>query len=187
MATARAFLIAANELEAGGFKSMNENTVQPGKYVAVSYTIYDENGQLLEDCEQPVGFVYGSATELLDGIDAAIRGRQQGDVFEVALPPGQGFGMRDPALLFTDRLDNVPEDYRHVGAEVEMTNESGETRTFYVSRIEDGNVTIDGNHPLAGRSLVVRVRITEVRDARIEDMRDESADEGAMPPSRRLH
>ena len=55
--------------------------------------------------------------------------------------------------------------FRRVGAEVAMQNEAGEVKTFYVTRIEDGKLTVDGNHPLAGKSLFVRVNILEVRDA----------------------
>ena len=47
-----------------------------------------------------------------------------------------------------------------------MQNDQGETKVFYVTQIADGEVTVDGNHPLAGKELTVRVVITEVRDAR---------------------
>ena len=50
-----------------------------------------------------------------------------------------------------------------------MRNEEGETKTFYVTRIEDGTLTIDGNHPMAGKTLTVNLKILEVRDARPED------------------
>jgi FKBP-type peptidyl-prolyl cis-trans isomerase SlyD len=45
-----------------------------------------------------------------------------------------------------------------------MQNDAGEVKTFYVTEIEDGQLTVDGNHPFAGRSLRVKVRIKEVRD-----------------------
>ena len=51
-----------------------------------------------------------------------------------------------------------------------MRNDAGEAKTFQVTRIEGGKLTVDGNHPLAGRNLVVRVKILEVRDATMEDM-----------------
>ena len=54
-------------------------------------------------------------------------------------------------------------------AEVQMQNESGEAKTFYVTKIEDQKLTVDGNHPLAGKALKVQVKILEVRDATIED------------------
>jgi FKBP-type peptidyl-prolyl cis-trans isomerase SlyD len=51
-----------------------------------------------------------------------------------------------------------------------MESESGELKTFYVTRIGDGTLTIDGNHPLAGKSLKVHVRIQEVRDPTVDEI-----------------
>jgi FKBP-type peptidyl-prolyl cis-trans isomerase SlyD len=145
---------------------MTEETIQPGKYVALTYTIEDEQGQVVEQHDMPLGFVYGSDTELIGGMDEAVAGKRAGDQVEVGVPPEQGFGARDPSLTFTDAIDNVPPQFRQVGAEVQMQNDQGETKSFFVTRIEDGQVTVDGNHPLAGKQLIVRVTITEVRDAR---------------------
>ena len=75
------------------------------------------------------------------------------------------------AIEFTDDLENVPEQFRYVGAEVPMQNSEGETKTFYVSKIEDGKLTVDGNHPLAGKTLTLRVKILDVRDSTEEDIR----------------
>ena len=86
------------------------------------------------------------------------------------VPPEDGFGAHDPDLTFSDDLQNVPPQFHRVGAEVLMQSESGDSKTFYVTRIEDGKLTVDGNHPLAGKTLKVRVNILEVRDATIEDM-----------------
>jgi FKBP-type peptidyl-prolyl cis-trans isomerase SlyD len=57
-----------------------------------------------------------------------------------------------------------------LGAEVQMQNQEGETKTFYVSKIEGDKLTVDGNHPLAGKTLKVMIKIVEVRDATVEDM-----------------
>jgi FKBP-type peptidyl-prolyl cis-trans isomerase SlyD len=144
---------------------MNNEKVKPGKYVSISYTIRDDAGNVVEQHDLPIGFVYGSDTELIGGMDKAIAGKVAGDEVEVDLPPQETFGEHDPELTFVEELDNVPPQFRHVGAEVQMQNEAGETKTFYISRIEDGKVTIDGNHPLAGKTLKVHVKILEVRDA----------------------
>lgn len=145
---------------------MCEHIIGPGKYVALTYSIVDEHENLLEQHDVPVGFVYGSDTALIGGMDQAVLGKRTGDHVEIHLAPEQGFGEHDPNLTFTDHIDNVPEQFRHVGAEVQMKNEQGEMRSFHVSRIEDGELTIDGNHPLAGKHLTVRALITEVRDSR---------------------
>jgi FKBP-type peptidyl-prolyl cis-trans isomerase SlyD len=144
---------------------MSEQVVKFGKYVALTYSISDERGGVLEQYDLPVGFVYGSDTELIGGMDKAIKGKVAGDTVEVTVPPEQGFGEHDPDLTFTDDVENVPPQFRRVGAEVAMQNEAGEVKTFYVTRIEDGKLTVDANHPLAGKPLIVRVNILEVRDA----------------------
>ena len=145
---------------------MSKEKVQPGKYVTITYSITDDEGNVVEQHDLPIGFVYGSDTELIGGMDQAILGKQAGDSVEVNLSPDQAFGEHDPDLTFTDDIENVPPQFRRVGAEVQMQNEAGDTKTFYISRIENGKVTVDGNHPLAGKSLKVKVNILEVRDAK---------------------
>ncbi|NCA89547.1 MAG: peptidylprolyl isomerase [Gammaproteobacteria bacterium] len=161
---------------------MSEERIQDGKYVSLTYRIADETGGVLEHSDLPVSFIVGGNQELIGGMDAAIRGKQAGDEVNFELSPEQGFGHHDPDLTFADDINNVPPQFRHVGAEVQMQNEAGEIKTFFVSRIENGRLTIDGNHPLAGKRLQVHVRISEVREATREDL----AQDGqacAIPPA----
>ncbi|MCB1791905.1 MAG: FKBP-type peptidyl-prolyl cis-trans isomerase [Gammaproteobacteria bacterium] len=145
---------------------MSDDTIRAGKYVGLTYTIFDEQENIVEQHDMPIGFVYGSDTELIGGMDKAVAGRRAGDQVEVEVTPEQGFGDHDPSLTFTDDIENVPPQFLQVGAEVQMQNDAGESRSFFVTRIAHGKVTIDGNHPLAGKHLKVRVSIVEVRDAR---------------------
>ena len=145
---------------------MSDDIIQPGKYVALTYTIHDEQDNVVEQHDMPIGFVYGSDTELIGNMDKAVAGKRLGDQVEVKVPPEQGFGERDPSLTFTDKLENVPPQFHQLGAEVQMQNDKGETKSFFVTKIENGELTVDGNHPLAGKHLLVRVTITEVRDAK---------------------
>jgi len=145
---------------------MTDEIIQPGKYVSLTYAIVDNRGDIVEQHDVPVGFVYGSDTALIGNMEKAVVGKRAGDQVEVRVPPEHGFGEHDPRLTFTDDIENVPPQFRRIGAEVQMQNDRGETRNFYVTRIEDGQVTVDGNHPLAGKDLTIRVAITEVRDAR---------------------
>jgi FKBP-type peptidyl-prolyl cis-trans isomerase SlyD len=149
---------------------MSREVIQPGKYVSLTYTISDTEGNLLEQNDLPVNYVHGGETELVGGMDRAVAGRATGDEVEMTVPPDDGFGSHDPGLTFTDDVDNVPPQFRRLGAEVQMQNESGDAKTFIVTRIENGKLTVDGNHPLAGKTLIVRVKILEVRDATMEDM-----------------
>jgi FKBP-type peptidyl-prolyl cis-trans isomerase SlyD len=103
-------------------------------------------------------------------MDKAVAGKSVGDQVEVIVEPDDGFGAHDPNLTFTDDIANVPEQFRYLGAEVQMQNSEGDVKSFYVTRIEDGKLTVDGNHPLAGKNLKVNVTILEVREATPEDM-----------------
>jgi FKBP-type peptidyl-prolyl cis-trans isomerase SlyD len=159
---------------------MSEQIIRPGKYVSLTYSIADDAGEILEQTDLPVGYIHGGNTELIGGLDEAVSGKQAGDRFELTLDPDQGFGPHDPNLTFTDNVENVPPEYRYVGAEVPMQNESGEMKTFYVTRIGEETLTIDGNHPLAGKSLRVEVQIREVRDPTAEEIAQDGA-AGALP------
>lgn len=148
---------------------MSKQAIAPGKYVSLSYTIGDGLGSVLEQHDIPVHYIYGGEQELIGGMDRAVLGKCAGDVIELEVPPEEGFGPHDPSLTFTDDLQNVPPQFRHVGAQVQMQNESGDVREFYVREIRDGKLTVDGNHPLAGKTLHVKVVIHEVRDATPQD------------------
>jgi FKBP-type peptidyl-prolyl cis-trans isomerase SlyD len=145
---------------------MSDDVVRTGKYVSLTYTIVDDKGEVVEQHDLPVGYVHGSDTQLIGDMDKAITGHRVGDMVQLTVPPEQGFGDRDESLTFTDDLDNVPPEFRRIGAEVVMENDRGESRTFYVTRIADGKLTVDGNHPLAGQQLKINVKIHEVRDAK---------------------
>jgi len=148
---------------------MSRETIQPGKFVSLTYSICDLGGNVLEQSDLPVNYIHGGETELIGGMDKAVAGKTEGDEVSLTLTPAQGFGDHDPSLTFTDDLENVPPQFRHLGAEVQMQSESGEVKSFFVTRIENGKLTVDGNHPLAGKDLLVKVKILEVRDATRED------------------
>ena len=119
---------------------------------------------MLEQSGLPVSYIHGGQTELIGGMDRAVVGKRAGDRVQFEVGPDQGMGPYDPDLTFTDVIDNVPPQFRHVGAEVQMQSESGDIKTFYVTKIENGQLTLDGNHPLAGKNLRIRMEIKKVRD-----------------------
>ncbi len=149
---------------------MSQQTVKNGKFVSLTYAISDIDGNLLEHNDLPVSYIFGGQSELLGGMDRAVIGRKAGEVVEVTVPPEKGFGPHDPDLTFTDDIENVPPQFRRLGAEVQMQNEAGEVKNFYVTKIENGRLTVDGNHPMAGKTLKIRVSILEVRDPTPEDL-----------------
>ncbi|MCG7906528.1 MAG: FKBP-type peptidyl-prolyl cis-trans isomerase, partial [Candidatus Thiodiazotropha taylori] len=140
------------------------------KFVSLSYMIQDMDGNVLEQSDLPVGYIHGGETELIGGMDQAVLGKAQGEEVTMTIPAENGFGEYNPDLVITDNIENVPVELRQLGAEVQMQNEAGEVRSFYVTKIEGDRLTVDGNHPLAGKTLQVKLKILQVRDASQEDM-----------------
>ena len=137
--------------------------------MAITYSIIDESGAILEQSDIPVYYVHGGPNDMFPDIEAALDGCTLGDSVEVVLPPEKAFGYHDPAMTFTDDIANVPPEFRRVGAEVEMQNDRGETRSFFVSKIEGDKLTVDGNHPFAGKTLTYAVTVADIRDASEEE------------------
>jgi FKBP-type peptidyl-prolyl cis-trans isomerase SlyD len=148
---------------------MSKETIKTGKFVSLTYSICDVAGNVLEQSDLPVNYIHGGETELIGGMDNAVAGKGPGDEVSISVSPEDGFGPHDPNLTFTDDVENVPPQFRQLGAEVQMQNESGEVKSFFVTKIENGKLTVDGNHPLAGKELKVHVKILEVRDATQDD------------------
>lgn len=147
-------------------------TVANNKLVYITYSILDARGMIVEQHDVPVGYVQGANSGILPAIESAVAGRKIGERVEISLTPEEGYGLRDESLVFTDDLDNVPEQFRRVGAEVMFENASGETKVFYVTAIEDGKLTLDGNPSLAGQSVTCLVNVIDIRDATPEEIRN---------------
>ena len=102
--------------------------IQDGKFVELTYQVADkQSGHVLTSVEFPLGYVHGHNEILAPSVHKALEGRCAGDVIEVPIDGNRIFGPRDESLVFTDRLDNVPDDYRQVGTSILMENDKGET------------------------------------------------------------
>ncbi len=126
----------------------------------------------MEQSDLPISYVHGGQSDLFEKVEHSLEGHKAGDSVSVFLAPDEAFGDRDPSLTYTDDIGNVPEEFRHIGAEVEMHNERGEVRKFVVSRIADGKLTVDGNHPMAGKNITFHIKIVAVRAATPDEVFD---------------
>ena len=157
--------------------------VKQGMVVSISYTLNDEHGNLFEYRDLPVSYLHGSGVDLFPKIEQALAGKAIGDKVSITLSPEEGFGERDPRLQFTDVLSSVPEEYRHIGAEIEAESDKGESRVFFVTRIEDGKITFDANHPLAEQTVDFLVTVVGIRPASDDEMLRGTPDpDPSLPP-----
>jgi FKBP-type peptidyl-prolyl cis-trans isomerase SlyD len=145
--------------------------IQNNKYVELAYRVIDKkSGEILIAVEFPIGYVHGANDILMPSVTKDLEGKSAGDVIEVSFNGDQIYGARDESLVFTDYIENVPEEYRKVGTTIMAENDKGKARSFIVTRIDDKTLTLDGNHPLCGREIVFKLEILNVRDATEEEI-----------------
>jgi FKBP-type peptidyl-prolyl cis-trans isomerase SlyD len=146
--------------------------IRDGLFVELIYKVTDrESGYVLSCVEFPLGYVHGHNEILAPSVHKALEGKFAGDVIEVPIDGDRIFGPRDESLVFTDRIENVPVEYRQVGTAILMENDQGRTRSFFVTRMDADTLTLDGNNPLCGRQVVFRLQILTVRHATDEEMK----------------
>ena len=146
--------------------------IRDGSLVELTYKVIDsKSGHVITRVEFPLGYVHGHNEVLAPSVHRELEGKSAGDVIEVPIDGNRIFGPRDESLVFTDRLENIPEEYRQVGTSIIMENDKGKARTFLVTRMDEQTLTVDGNNPLCGREVVFALEILSVRDATEEEMR----------------
>ncbi|MBK5929017.1 FKBP-type peptidyl-prolyl cis-trans isomerase [Halochromatium salexigens] len=152
-------------------KQANPQRIEDDKFVELTYRVVDQKTEdVLTTVDFPLGYVQGRNAVLAPQVMAELEGRSAGETIRIPIDCTDLYGPRDESLVITDRIDNVPVDYREVGTEILMENDKGDTKRFFVTRMDDKTLTIDGNHPLCGRQVVFELEILSVRDASEEEI-----------------
>ena len=139
--------------------------ISKNKYVEFTYSITNDEGQIIEQVEMPVNYVHGVKMGLWPKLEDALENKKIDDQVNVTFEPGEVFREVDKDLIFEDDIKNVPEEYRQLGKVVEFQNESGDVKPFTVTEITDSKIILDGNHPLCNLKINFNVTILNIRDA----------------------
>jgi FKBP-type peptidyl-prolyl cis-trans isomerase SlyD len=141
--------------------------------VALTWTLKDTLGEVLDELDEPVEFLVGGS-DLLAKIEEALQGHEVGDTVELHLEPQDAFGDYDDRLLFLEPRHLFPEQIEEgMGFEglPEGCNPAApKDRLFFVSDIYPDHVVLDGNHPLAGIALRITLKVRGVREAEVEEI-----------------
>lgn len=140
--------------------------------VSLSYRLTTLDGELLEEASSndPAMYLHGDYDGIFPKLEAALEGKTTGDEVEVVLEPDEAFGDYDAELVRMEPAHLFPEDVR-VGMQFEGASEDGRHHLIYtVTGVAEGQVVVDGNHPLAGQTLRVQCRVEGVRPALPEEI-----------------
>lgn len=149
---------------------MSSCCIEKNKVVSVTYRIIDESGNVAEQSDIPIEYIHGVPNAMFERVERALSGKTIGETVEVKLKSEEAFGPHKPELAFSDAIENVPPQYRFVGARPTFENENGEMREMVVTKIEGGKLTVDANHPFAGQDITFIVTVEAVRDATNEEL-----------------
>jgi len=137
-------------------------TVSPGATVKIEYTIKDDRGNVIDTNrgETPLSYRHGQR-QLVPGLENALNGMHVGDTKSVKVLPEDGYGPVLPEAQTEVPRSMIPGDSLEVGAELIARSSTGE-RLVRVKEVRDNTVVLDLNHPLAGRTLYVDVRVVDI-------------------------
>jgi FKBP-type peptidyl-prolyl cis-trans isomerase SlyD len=145
--------------------------IEKNRVVMLHYTLRDEHGTVLDSSSgrNPMSYLHGKGNLIL-GLEQALAGKTAGEKLDVTVPPELGYGRRDERLVQILPRGKFAEDVELVpGMQVRASGPQG-ARMVTITNVERDFVTIDANHPLAGRTLYFSVEVTEVRKATHEEV-----------------
>lgn len=159
---------------------MSQFAIAPSLVASLHYVLADEQGRTLDDSrarQQPLEYLHGH-DNLFPALEAALVARRAGEQLRVTLAPVDTYGERDEALVSASPRSAFPKDQvLQAGQRFQAQGPDG-PRTVTVVEVDEAQVTVDANHPLAGETLTYEIEILEVREA----TRAELAKGHPLPP-----
>ena len=145
---------------------MDTQYITRHKVITMQYSLTNSQGVVVRDAgEAPVTYLHGAGV-LFPKLEEALEQHVVGDIVSVRLLPDDAFGRRNVDLLCEVPLDEFPAgETIETGGSVVGRDEDGRELNFTVTDIRDAVAYLDGNHPLAGQSLVFEVEIQTIRNA----------------------
>lgn len=145
--------------------------VAKNKVVSIHYTLTSDKGELLDTSEgkAPLPYIHGNG-QLIPGLEKELEGKVKDDEVKAVIAPEDAYGVYNHDQVFVVGKDGFQgEEELTVGLQVQVDTGQGQA-VGVVTKIEDENVTLDLNHPLAGQILHFDVKIADVRDATAEEL-----------------
>ena len=135
-----------------------------GDTVAIHYTGTLADGSQFDSSEgrDPLRFTLGSG-QIIAGLDAAITGMSQGEKKSVTIAAAKAYGDHRPEAVQAVPRAQIPAEITlEVGGGLQVQTPDGQTIPVTVTSVTDEEVTLDANHPLAGKDLTFAVELVEI-------------------------
>jgi len=137
--------------------------------VTMHYKVMNAQGQLLDKAQEPTSYLHGGYDNTLPKIEEALEGQEVGFSTTLKLAAADAFGERDEGLVQTIAKSDFPPGVK-VGGQLRGRSADGHEQVFNVVKIKGDKVILDANHPWAGQSLTMSLKVLEVRAASAEEV-----------------
>ena len=146
--------------------------IAANKAVSIDYTLTNDAGEVIDSSTggAPMVYLHG-AGNIIVGLEKALEGKSAGDELSVAVEPQDAYGEYSAelvAVLGREMFEGV--DELEVGMQFHASGPDGSMQIVTIRDLDGDEVTVDGNHPLAGQRLNFEVKVVDVRDAHAEEI-----------------
>jgi len=140
--------------------------ISDGKTISMEYTLTLEDKKVLDTNVggEPMNFTQGSH-KIIPGLETALEGMKVGESKQVTVEPEVGYGPINPQAVQEIPIENIPEEARKVGAQLQGKDGQGRMVHPRVTEVKEQVVVLDFNHPLAGKKLFFDVKILDIQAA----------------------
>jgi peptidylprolyl isomerase len=136
-----------------------------GDTVQVHYKGTLKDGSVFDSSRgrEPLEFVLGGG-DLIAGFDKAVRGMKVGEIKTVTIPVNEAYGPYIDKLVVVFKREELPENLEPViGQQMDVREPDGTTVRVVVTNVSDASITVDANHPLAGKDLTFEIELVEIK------------------------
>jgi FKBP-type peptidyl-prolyl cis-trans isomerase SlyD len=139
--------------------------------VTLDYSVRDIDGSTIDEGGKPLVYLHGGYGGIFDKLEEELQGKAIGDRLEVRLEPDEAFGEYDAELVAIEPRQLFPDNIE-VGMQFERAGDDGDSEDglFMITDIAEDKVVVDGNHPLAGITLLFSCVVADVRAATTDEI-----------------
>jgi len=145
------------------------NIIANDTVVSIEYTLKDDDGEILDSSvgAEPLSYLHGHG-QIIPGLERELAGRTVGDELSLHIEAEDAYGVHDPDRMIEVERGNFDFDVKE-GDYVQAQHPDGSVIPFLVTEVGEGNVTLDGNHPLAGKALNFEIKVVSIRQSTEEE------------------
>ena len=147
------------------------DVIENGKVATIHFTL-NADGKVVDSTQEgaPILYLHG-AQNIVPGLEAALLGKSVGDKIETSVPPEDGYGARQDIPAMRVPRTSFPPDFElNPGMPIGGEDDQGNVIPFWITAVDETEIVVDPNHPLAGLTLNFDVQVMDIRDATADEL-----------------